>query len=368
MEREYAASGVDYAKIDPFKRAMREMGRRMFDHPLLRRSVKVYDDGSFEYTHADSTPHRWVQVTEGLGNKNWIAEWMYQKTGNPRYFAGIGIDTAMMAVVDLLRQGALPAIYSAEVAAGDSEWFTDGARRDVIVESFAEACRLCGMALVGGESPSLHYLIKAEPPVKSAPVFSGCTTGLIAPLWHTISGEHLDPGDAIIGVPSSGLHANGISLVIKRVLALPDQFLHTLPNGRTLGEEALIPTASYVALFEALFKAKIEILAAVPATGGGIAKLLRDPRPFTYRIQRWPKVPPLFTFMRSIGVPLEECLRTFNWGVGLYLFVPREVVNLTLTVGRQVGYELLHLGHIESGERKVVFEPEGGIEVLPPSD
>ena len=366
MQREYAAAGVDYGKIDPFKAAMREIGKRMRGHALYRRDSVVHEDGSFEYERASTVPHRWVQITEGLGNKNWIAEWMYQTTGDPRHFAGIGIDTAMAAVVDLLRQGALPVAYTAEVAAGDSEWFTDEARRAVIVESFADACRLGGMALVGGESPSLRYLIKAEPPVKSAPVFSGCAVGLIAPLWNTIRRqEELDPPAEIIGIPASGLHANGISLVIKRALALPDQFLHVLPNGHTLGEEALVPTASYVALFEALFEAKIEILAAVPATGDGVAKLLRAPNSFTYHIWDWPDVPPIFQLMREIDVPLEECLRTFNWGIGLYIFINAAVVDLVLAAGKRAGYAPIHLGSVIEGERRIIFGPEQGLVLRP---
>jgi len=361
MDGEYAAAGVDYSLIDPFKRVMQGVKARSSGHPYYRRDVKVYRDGSFEYLHADRIPHRWLQVTEGLGNKNWIAEWMYERTGDPKYFAGIGIDTVMMAVVDLLRVGALPVAYTAEVAAGDSEWFADEARRHMIAEGFLEACRLSGMALVGGESPSLRYLIRAEPPVKSAPVFSGCATGLIAPLWHGIRQDLLSPGAVIIGMPSSGLHANGISLVIKRALTLPDQFLHVLPSGRTLGEEALIPTVSYVALFEALLdepQVKSELLAVVPATGDGVVKLLRDPRSFTYRIEHWIEVPSIFRFMRELGVPLEECLRTFNWGIGLYLFVSEYGADRVLALGRQNGYELVHLGHVDSGSKSVVFNPE----------
>lgn len=366
MAREYAQAGVDYTKIEPFKRVMQEMGKRTLNFPNQRGVYIKKETGDvFEYRG----PHHplWQTIQEGLGNKNWIAEWMYQKTGNPGYFAGIGIDAALMAVVDVLRRGALPVVYTDEVAAGDSDWFKDEARSQALAESFYQACEICGMALLGGESPALRYLIKAEPPVKSAPSLSGSVTGIIAPPERLITGQKLQAGDRIVGVTSSGLHANGISLVIKRALTLESQFLHPLSNGRTLGEEALIPTRSYVRLMEALLEHHVDIHALLPGTGDGVGKIAFDKRPFTYRIRRWGEVPLLFQFMREIGVSLEDCLKTFNWGIGFYIFLPESEVQRTLEIGETAGYELLELGEVETGERCVIFEPEG-ITLPPPGE
>jgi phosphoribosylformylglycinamidine cyclo-ligase len=251
-------------------------------------------------------------------------------------------------------------IYTDEVAAGDSEWFMDEKRSQDLAESFYKACKMCGMALPAGESPALRYLIKPEPPVKSAPSLSGCVTGIIAPADRIVTGEKLRAGDRIIGATSSGLHSNGISLVIKRAMALKDKFLHQMPNGKTLGEEALIPTRSYVGLVEALLKNNIEMHSLLAGTGGGISKIAYAKKPFTYRIKRWlEEIPPLFMFMLKLGVRLEDCLTTFNWGIGFYVFVPEEEVDRTIEAGKNVGYELLDLGQVEEGERRVIFEPEG---------
>jgi phosphoribosylformylglycinamidine cyclo-ligase len=264
-----------------------------------------------------------------------------------------------MAANDVICQGALPVIYTDEVAAGDSEWFMDDRRSRDLAESFYQACRMCGMALPAGESPALRYLVKAEPPVRSAPSLSGCVTGLIAPRNRMVTGKKLSIGDRIIGAPSSGLHANGISLVIKRALTLKDKFLHQLPNGKTLGEEALIPTRSYVRLVEALQEEKVEIHSLLGGTGGGISKIAYAKRAFTYRVKKWvDEIPPLFRFMLEVGVSLEDCLTTFNWGIGFYIFVPEEEVDRTIKTGKTAGYDLLELGQVEAGERRVVFEPE----------
>jgi phosphoribosylformylglycinamidine cyclo-ligase len=360
---EYAAAGVDYAKIEPFKMAMVRAGKRTLAFPN-RRGVYVDQESVgahgavFEYRGAQ--PHFWCMTQEGLGNKNWIAEWMYQHAGTGRtYYEGIGIDTALMAANDVICQGALPVIYTDEVAAGDSEWFMDERRSRDLAESFYRACEMCGMALPAGESPALRYLVKAEPPVRSAPSLSGCVTGLIAPRTRMMTGEKLALGDRIIGAPSSGLHANGISLVIKRALALKDGFLHLLPNGKTLGEEALIPTRSYVRLVEALQEKNIEVHSLLGGTGGGISKIAYAKKAFTYRVTKWvDEVPPLFRFMLETGVSLKDCITTFNWGIGFYIFVPEEEVDRTIETGKIAGYDLIDLGQVEEGERQVIFEPE----------
>ncbi len=365
---EYAQAGVDYSKIEPFKRRMIEAGKRTLTFPNKRgvymNEALLHAHGAvFEY--AGVLSHMWCNTHEGLGNKNWIAELMYQHAGTGlTYYDGIGIDTVLMAANDLICQGALPVVYEDEVAVGDSDWFQDELRSSVLAESFYKGCEMCGMALAAGESPALRYLIKAESPVKSAPSLSGTVTGIIAPKSRLIRGNELQKGDIIIGATSSGLHANGISLLIKRSIALPDQFLTPLTNGKMLGEEALIPTRSYVQLVEALLEASINIHALLPGTGDGVGKIAYDYRPFTYRIKNWPDVPLLFQFMRELGVSLEDCLKTFNWGIGFYIFVAENEQDRVLEVGKNAGYELYVLGQVEEGERKVIFEPENLI--LPP--
>jgi len=359
----YAKAGVDYTKIEPFKMAMVRAGKRTIAFPN-KRGVYIEPESlgahGVVFKYRGGKPHFWCATQEGLGNKNWIAEWMYQHSGTGKtYYEGIGIDTALMAANDVICQGALPVIFTDEVAAGDSQWFADEKRSHDLAESFYQACRICGMALPAGESPALPYLVKAEPPVRSAPSLSGSVTGIIAPRSRMVTGAKLAAGDRIIGVTSSGLHANGVSLVIKQAMALKNKFLHQLPNGKMLGEEALIPTRSYVRLVEALLENKIEIHSLLGGTGGGIAKIAYHKKPFTYRVKRWTeKIPPLFLFMREVGVSLEDCVKTFNWGIGFYVFVPEKEVERAVKTGKKAGYDLFEIGQVEAGARRVIFEPE----------
>lgn len=367
---EYAKTGVDYEKAEIFRRAMQEMGKRTLTFPNKRgvfvdeKTVGAHG-ALYEYRRKNS--HSWCQTIEGLGNKNWIAEWMYKYAGTGRsYYEGIGIDTMLAAGNDVIAQGAMPVVYTDEVAANSYDWGADELRSRDLAESFYQGCEMCGAALPAGESSALRYLIKSEDPVRSAPVLSGCMLGIIAPKERKITGRKLQEGDHIIAVKSSGIHMNGISLIINRAMSLPGKFLTKLPNGNTLGEEALIPTTSYVNLVETLLENNIDIHVLLPGTGSGVAKIAFDKRPFSYSIHSWFKeIPPLFLFMRGLGVTLKDCLTTFNWGGGYYIYVPPKEAERTIKIGKDAGYELIDAGIVENGERKVIFEPEKTV-LLPP--
>ncbi|MCH7492546.1 hypothetical protein IID19_03035 [Patescibacteria group bacterium] len=294
---------------------------------------------------------------------------MYAETGKT-YYDQIAQDLVLIIAHDVLAQGAMPAVLTDHVAAGDSEWFTDLQRSADFGNGIVDICKIIGCSLGAGESPSLKYLIKAAEPVKSAPVLAGNITGIIAPGDRLITGKELAPGDIILGNPSSGLGANGISLVIKRALALPDAFLTKLPNGNTLGEEALIPAKECVTLVKALLDAGVRISALLPGTGSGIAKLAYDKRDYTYTVHTWlseDRIPPLFCYMRELGVTLEDCVTTFNWGIGYYVFVCPEERDWAIEVAAAVDEELIELGVVSEGKRCVVFEPEG-ITLPPPGE
>lgn len=370
MKSEYAKSGVDYTVMEPFKMAMIAAGKKTLKFPN-KRDVFINEDAThahgavFEYR--GSEPHTWCQTQEDLGNKNWIAEWMYEQTGKS-YYDSIAIDTALIVVNDVIAQGAMPVVFTDQLEASDSSWYGDEKRAKDFANGFLQICEEVGMALPAGESASCTYLINPKSPVKKIATLSGSVTGIVTPKTNLITGQKLQAGDHVIGVSSSGLHANGISLVIKKAIGLPEQFLTKLPNGHNLGEEALIPTRSYVALIEILQQHDVEIHALLPGTGDGVGKIAFDKRPFTYRIHSWLKVPPLMEYFRdTVKVPLMDCLKTFNWGVGYYIFTPASQVDKILSLGQKAGYELADIGAVEDGKRQTIFEPDNII-LAPPGE
>lgn len=366
----YAQAGVDYSKIQPFKDAMVETAKRTAHFPTPRH-VSVRTDilhshgGVWRYTGHGSPIY--CNTTEGLGNKNWLAEWMYQFDGTGRtHYEGIGIDTAMMAVNDVIAQGALPVVYTDEVAAGDSDWFKDEQRAKDLAEGFYQACRMSGMALIAGESPALKYLVRALEPVKSAPSLSGTVTGIIKHHRNLVTGQKLGADDYIVGVESSGVHSNGFSLLLKEGVKLKDQFLTKLPNGKTLGEELLTPTRCYVDLVAALANRNIQVNAFLPGTGDGVAKLAFDKRRLSYTVHSWPEIPMVFQLIRELfGLSWEDMLKTFNMGIGYYIFVPRREVSAVLEIAAQAGYKAWEIGCVDEGPRMTYFQPKG-IKLPPP--
>ena len=370
MQSEYAKAGVDYTQMEPFKMAMIEAGKATLGFPN-KRGVYINEDAThahgavFEYRGKEQ--HIWCKTQEDLGNKNWIAEWMYERTGKS-YYDAIAIDTALIVVNDVIAQGAMPVVFTDQLEASDSSWYADGKRAKDLANGFLKICQEVGMALPAGESASVRYIVNPTPPVKQIASLSGSVTGIVAPKERLITGKKLSAGDHIIAVSSSGLHANGISLVIKKAMELPEQFLTKLSSEKTLGEEALIPTRSYVALVEALLEANTDIHALLPATGDGVGKIAYDKRNFTYTIHSWLPVPSLFTYYKDeLAVPVGDCLKTFNWGAGYYIFVPESEVEKTLEIGRRAGYELIDVGTVSEGKREVVFGPEN-ITLAPPGE
>jgi phosphoribosylformylglycinamidine cyclo-ligase len=366
----YAKAGVDYTKMEPFKMAMIATGKKTLAFPN-KRGVFVNEDAThahgavFEYR--GNQEHIWVKTQEDLGNKNWIAEWMYQETGKS-YYDSIAIDTALIVVNDVIAQGAMPVIFTDQLEASDSSWYADEKRAQDFADGMYTICEEVGMALPAGESASVKYVVNPREPVKAIASLSGSCTGIVAPGTRLITGQKLSAGDHIIAVASSGLHANGISLVIQKAMELPEKFLTKLPNGKTLGEEALIPTRSYVALVETLLEAGTEIHALLPGTGDAIGKIAFDKRPFTYRVHSWLAVPPLFAYYKdALGVAIGDCLKTFNWGAGYYIFAPASEAERIVALGTKAGYTLKDVGIVEEGKREVIFEPEN-ITLTPPGE
>ena len=367
---ENAIAGVDYGVIKPFKDLMVEVCKRT-RHLCENREVHILstvNGHGVPYEYRGHGKPIWVATKEGLGNKAWIAM-LLNKLGveDPTgqfHMGGIGIDTFRMGSNDNATHGAQSVILTDEVSCGIDEFF-GSPMANALANSFERACVIAGCAMGQGESPAYKYLMQSFPPVEYAPSLSVCVIGIVPPTKNYISGEQVRPGDVLIGFPSSGLHANGISPVIRRVLDLPDGFLTKL-NGRTVGEECLIPTRSYSGLVEALLNADVNVHAFLPMTGDGIGKFASDDR-FHYYIHSWPpedEMPPLFRFMEEIGMPSEGIAKTFNCGIGYVAIVPPNEIPKVMDIGCKTKidgeegyYNPMLIGAVEEGDAGTYFGP-----------
>ena len=366
MRKGEYAKLVDYRKARLFTEAMKAVGERTIHFPE-KRHVFIDEEsvGSgvlpFEY-RGPHNHHSWVTISEVLGDQPFIAEWMLQNTGKS-YFNNIAFNLTQIAGIDVIPRRGLPVVFNDVVATDSYDWGTDETRRNDFAKGIYEGCKSCGMALIQGETAAEKYLIKRRQAVLSAAV-----TGLIAPNNRKITGKELKIGDHIIAIKSSGIQGNGSALIIKRAMRLPEKFLTELLNGETIGKESLTRSVCLIPLAEALFEAEVDIPAFLPGTGGGPSKIASGKQSFTYRIHSWfDEIPSLFTFMRQLGVSLGDCLTTFNWGAAGYIFASLNEVEQIIDIGKKAGYQLLNIGKVEKGPRRVIFEPEN-ITLSPPGE
>ncbi|HEY0858281.1 MAG TPA: AIR synthase-related protein [Albitalea sp.] len=350
----YEQAGVDYDLIDPLKvaaqRAAAATGVHLATHGFSE--VKA-SRGESAYV-VDVGPFYIASIVECLGSKALVADEMHALTGKS-YYDGIAQDTIAMAINDLITVGATPLVVQAYWAAGGSDWFADAERAQALVAGWKRACDTCRVAWGGGETPALAGIV-AEGRIDLA---ASCT-GLINPKERLSVGDKLAPGDAIVLLASSGIHANGLSLARKLVERLPQGYLTPVAPGLTYGEALLAPTMLYSPVTEALYHAGITPHYCANITGHGWRKLLRHPAAHTYRIDRIPDVTPVLKFIQQHARQDDrEAYGTLNMGAGFALFVRAEDAQRTVEVAQAQGVAALVAGRVEAGAKRLVIEPLG---------
>ena len=350
----YEQAGVDYDLIDPLKvRAQRAAAATSIHLAVHGFSEVTASRGESAYV-VDVGPFYIASIVECLGSKALVADEMHRLTGKS-YYDSIAQDTIAMAINDLITVGATPLIVQAYWAAGGSDWFADGQRSSALVDGWKRACDACSVAWGGGETPALAGIV-ADGRIDLA---ASCT-GLINPKERLSVGDKLAPGDAIVLLASSGIHANGLSLARKLVERLPQGYLTPVAPGLNFGDALLAPTVLYSPVTEALYKAGITPHYCANITGHGWRKLLRHPAQHRYRIHTVPEVTPVLKFIQLHAHQDDrEAYSTFNMGAGFALFVKAKDAQRTAEVAQSVGVKAWVCGEVEAGAKELVIEPLG---------
>ena len=331
----YRDAGVDIDAGDEFVDRIKPLVRSTFRPEVLtdlggfgglfRLQAKKYEDPVL------------VSGTDGVGTKLKIAFLMDRHDT-------VGIDLVAMCVNDIAVSGAEPLFFL--------DYFATGKlavpKAQQVVSGIAEGCRQAGCALIGGETaemPSFYSDGEYD--------LAGFAVGVVD-RPKIIDGKSIRPGDAVIGVASSGLHSNGYSLA-RRVLFDKAKLTvnSRLPElDRSLGEVLLTPTRIYAKQILALIQ-EFPIKGIAHITGGGITENL--PRVFPdgvrARINRkaW-TVPPLFHALSQLGqVDREEMYRVFNMGIGLIFIVPDQAADAVMARAAALGDQAYRIGEIIAG-------------------
>ncbi len=350
----YEQAGVNYDLIDPLKIAAQKAAAATAGHLQGHGFSEVPASRGESAYVVDVGPFYLASIVECLGSKALVADEMQRLTGRSAY-EGIAQDTIAMAVNDLITVGATPLVVQAYWAAGGSDWFGDAQRAQALVAGWKKACDVCGVAWGGGETPALAGIVEAG----RIDLAASCT-GIINPKSRLSVGDHLQEGNAIVILASSGIHANGLSLARKLVERLPQGYLTLLEDGTSYGDALLAPTVLYSPVSEALARAGIEPRYCVNVTGHGWRKLLRHPGSFTYRIHTAPPVPPVLRFMQQqAGLDDHEAYSTLNMGAGFAYFVAADQAQQTVEVAQACGIAAWVAGTVETGPKQLLVEPLG---------
>lgn len=284
-----------------------------------------------------------ISGTDGVGTKIKLA-FLLDKHNT------IGIDAVAMCVNDVICCGAKPLFFLDYIAIGKNY----PEKVASIVEGIAEGCVQSECALVGGETAEHPGLM----PVDDYDVAGFCVGIVDKP--KMIDSSNLDENDVIIGIPSSGVHSNGFSLV-RKVFDINETTINNTYDelDKPLGETLLTPTKIYVKPLFALLK-EVDVKAVSHITGGGfyenIPRMLKDG--FSAKIKK-DNIPvlPIFNVIQRVGnISEHDMYNTFNMGIGMALVVGKDDVEKAIDILNSNGEKAVVLGEVVKGNEGVIFE------------
>jgi phosphoribosylformylglycinamidine cyclo-ligase len=225
-----------------------------------------------------------------------------------------------------------------------------------MVAGMAKACRDNGVSLIGGETAEMPGVY-----MKGEHDIAGCITGVVEK-DGIITGEKIQEGDILIGLPSSGLHTNGFSLARKILFDIAGHDVNTVVDelGESVGEALLKVHVNYSVPVLEMLANGTDIRGIAHITGGGfienIPRVLPESLDAEINLNTWPMLP-IFPYMQKVGnVEQNEMYRVFNMGIGLILVVPQsEKGKVESTLAKYPEFKMYEIGRIIKGEGKVVL-------------
>ncbi|MEA2638881.1 MAG: phosphoribosylformylglycinamidine cyclo-ligase [Chloroflexota bacterium] len=289
--------------------------------------------------------------TDGVGTKLLVAEMLGR-------YDTVGIDCVAMNVNDILCVGAEPTALVDYIA-------LDVANPDVLealARGLLEGARQANVSIPGGEIAQVPEMIRGHGDAVAIDLV-GTAIGLVDPA-RLITGAGLADGDVVLGLASSGIHSNGLTLA-RRVLlgAGTDALAEQLPGtSRTVGDDLLEPTRIYVAPIVRLLKSELPVRALFHITGDGFLNLLRTHDPVSFELDALPPVPSIMRLIRERGnIALAEMYRVFNMGVGFCVVMPPTAAETAQALIIEAGFACQRIGVVRTDGRREVRLPELGL-------
>ena len=337
----YADAGVNITEGERTKQRIKMLARKSFNKHVLSEIGGF--GGLFSLDLAKFPDPVLVSSADGVGTKLKVAfELGIHHT--------VGGDLVNHCVNDIAVQGAIPLFFLDYLATGKLE----GSVMETVVQGISEACRANACALIGGETAQMPGFY-ADGEYDLAGFIVGAVNR-----DAIITGDKIQAGDMIFGLPSNGLHTNGYSLARKLLFEVagyePDQYVNELKD--KTGAALMRQHRSYLAILRKLIGAGV-VSGMAHITGGGITenlpRILEKGLAAQIDLGSW-EVPPLFTHLQQLGdVERDEMMRTFNMGIGMIVVVPAEHVKRARSILNRANERFAVIGRILKGERRVIY-------------
>ena len=329
----YARAGVDISRV---RKSHEALARRLESTFTARRGKAgdpVFPIGHYAGLVSIGNGQILSLHTDSVGTKVIIAKMM-------RKYDTIGIDCVAMCANDLVCTGAEPISFLDYLAMGKHD------RRVVneIAVGLVKGARQAGMAIVGGETAIVPDILSNNEGIDLVGMAAG-----VCREDDLILGDEVRNGDVLVGLASSGIHSNGLSLAREVLLRKYRLWSKASELRRRIGEELLEPTRIYVKpVLEASRRLEVHGLAHI--TGGSFSKLDRvvGQAGLGASIEKLHSMPGIFKLIQKLGrVSDREMYRTFNMGVGFVLVCPQKSEDAAIRLFSRLGHSAFHIGRVE---------------------
>ena len=337
----YADAGVDISRANRTKQRIKYLAHKTFTRGVLSEIGGF--GGLFAVDKTKYTDPVLVSSVDGVGTKLKVAFEM-------GLHSTVGADLVNHCVNDIAVQGATPLFFLDYLATGRLE----NEVVETVVQGLSEACRANGCALIGGETAQMPGFYGDGEYDLAGTIIGAVNRDKV------ITGEHIQVGDVLVGLPSNGLHTNGYSLARKLLFEVakygPEQYVNELKD--KTGAALMRTHRSYLSVIKKLTGAEV-VSGMAHITGGGITENLPRilPKGMGAVVDRaaW-TVPPLFAHLQQLGnVEEDEMLRTFNMGIGLIAVIPAEKIKKAKAILNRANERHCLIGRVVRGERKVSY-------------
>lgn len=346
------AKWVNYESLDFAKKLAQKSAKETASNPKslgFEERSESRGESAFIWKQNDTY---FASVLECLGTKNLVADETSKITGKT-YYGIIAHDTVAASINDLVASGALPLVIHAFWGLWKDDWLANTKRVKDFIRGWKSACDISMVVWGGGETPSLTKLVNTH-----SLVLASSAIGTYESKKHIITGQNIAIGDRIILIKSSGINANGISLVRSLSGKLKSGYKTKLPSGKLFGESVLNKTNIYAKTVADLQK-KVSIHYISNITGHGLRKVMRANKNVTYVLDKIFEPQEIFTFIQQKEKLLdEEMYSTFNMGQDYAIFVSPRDVKLALSIIKRNGFSAIDAGYVKKGPRQVIIKPK----------